>query len=265
MGQLCLGFRGSRLTMEAWDRKRNLVRRVSSIKRESAARRELGIERFRRKEGPLFLLDLVAAGGASGWFSGRFGNFLRRQFLSYLRARERRVALNGLAIYVPAGREQAAALRLLCLIPLPQPSGSLIRPMIRDPRLEPCRRLLPDDGAGDAPWLDLLSLPGVEVSKPGGALRVHGLEFAGVSGKDLLFGRGERVPARGYFPGITLRSDPPRGPAGVTIARVSPVHRNASGLLPAHHRSGTSGPRGRMAERPGSHFRLTGPASSLTL
>jgi hypothetical protein len=36
-------------------------------------------------------------------------------WLSYLRARERRVAVNGLAIYVPAGREQAAALRLLCL------------------------------------------------------------------------------------------------------------------------------------------------------
>jgi hypothetical protein len=58
-----------------------------------------------------------------------------------------------------------------------------------------------------------LSLPGVEaVSKPGGAsLRVDGREFAEVSGKDLRFGMGERVPARGYFPGISLRS-----PARVT-------------------------------------------------
>ena len=38
-------------------------------------------------------------------------------WLTYLRARERRVAVEGLAIYVPAGRERAAALRLLCLDP----------------------------------------------------------------------------------------------------------------------------------------------------
>ena len=38
-------------------------------------------------------------------------------WLDYLRARERRVAVEGLAIYVPAGRERSAALRLLCLDP----------------------------------------------------------------------------------------------------------------------------------------------------
>jgi len=268
-----LGFRGSRLTIEAWDRNRNLVRRISSIKRESAARLELVVERFGRKEGPLFLLDLGRPAGVESGrrserlvFRERFGNWLRRQFpgwklvelsaeanlefslspafprgflrhgqhgwaaiacppggdegaalsfgliwLSYLRERERRVAINGLAIYVPAGREQAAALRLLCLDPSaatfalfsytaddqvaqadPRDHGNL------DTRLEPCRRLLPDDAAGVAPWRDLLSLPGVEaVSKPSGAsLRVHGLEFAEVCGTDLLFGMGDRVPAR---------------------------------------------------------------------
>src|SRR5207237_2832248 len=38
-------------------------------------------------------------------------------WLSYLRARERRVSVEGLAIYVPAGRERAAALRLPFLNP----------------------------------------------------------------------------------------------------------------------------------------------------
>ena len=38
-------------------------------------------------------------------------------WLSYLRARERRVALEGLAIYLPAGEERSAALRVLCLDP----------------------------------------------------------------------------------------------------------------------------------------------------
>jgi hypothetical protein len=272
-GNFALGFRGSRLTIEAWDCKRNLVRRISSIRRESAARLELVVERFGRKEGPLFLLDLGRPAGVESGrrserlvFRERFGTFLRRQFpgwkltelsaeanlefslspafpraflrhgqhgwaaiacppdgdegatlsfgliwLSYLRARERRVAINGLAIYLPAGHEQAAALRLLCLDPSaatfalfsytpedqvaqedPRDHGNL------DTRLEPCRRLLPDDSEGNAWWRELLSLPGVEaVSKPGGAsLRVRGLEFAAFSGKDLLFGMGERVPAR---------------------------------------------------------------------
>ena len=69
------------MTIEAWDRKRNLVRRISSIKRESAARLELVIDRFRRKEGPVFLLHL-AGNRRSGRlvFRERFGNFLGRQF-----------------------------------------------------------------------------------------------------------------------------------------------------------------------------------------
>lgn len=268
-GNFALGFRGSRLTIEAWDCKRNLVRRIRSIRRESAARLELVVERFGRKEGPLFRLDLGRPAGVESGrrserlvFRERFGTFLRRQFpgwkltelsaeanlefspspafprsflrhgqhgwaaiacppdgdegaalpfgliwLSYLRARERRVAINGLAVYVPVGHEQAAALRLLCLDPStatfalfsytpenqvaqadPRDHGNL------DTRLEPCRRLLPDDSEGNAWWRELLSLPGVEaVSKPGGAsVRVRGLEFAEVSGKDLLFGMGER-------------------------------------------------------------------------
>ena len=272
-GNFALGFRGSRLTIEAWDRSRNLARRIIGIKRETVARMELVVERFGRKEGPLFLLDLARPAGVETGrrggrlvFRERFGMFLRSQFpgwklaelsaeanlefslspafprgflrhgqhgwaaiacppdgdegaalsfgliwLSYLRARERRTAVGGLAIYVPAGREQAAALRLLCLDPTAAtfalfsytPEDQVVRADPRDhgnldTRLEPCRRPGPEDAPGDAPWRDVLSLPGVEaVSKPGGAsLRVRGLEFAELSGKDLLFGVGERLPAR---------------------------------------------------------------------
>ena len=38
-------------------------------------------------------------------------------WLTYLRTRERRVAVEGLALYIPAGQERAAALRVLCLDP----------------------------------------------------------------------------------------------------------------------------------------------------
>ena len=231
------------------------------------------VERFGRKEGPLFLIDLGRPAGVEAGrrserlvFRERFGAFLRRQFpgwklaelsaeanlefslspafprgflkhgqhgwaaiacppegeegaalsfgliwLSYLRARERRTAILGLAIYVPAGREQAAALRLLCLDPAaatfalfsytPEDQVSRADPRDHgnlDTRLETCPRPVGEDAAGDAPWRDILSLPGVEaVSKQGGAsLRVRGLEFAELSGKDLLFGTGERVSAR---------------------------------------------------------------------
>ena len=116
-------------------------------------------------------------------------------------------------------------LRLLCLDPTaatfalfsytadgqadPRDHGNL------DTRLEPCRRLLPDDARATRRGLDLLSLPGVEaVSKPGGAsLRVHGLEFAEVSGRDLLSRHGPagsgartssgRNPERGRAPGVS--------------------------------------------------------------
>ena len=86
-GNFALGFRGSRLTLEAWDRNRNLARRIIGIKRESPARLELVVERFGRKEGPLFLIDLGRPAGVEAGrrserlvFRERFGTFLRRQF-----------------------------------------------------------------------------------------------------------------------------------------------------------------------------------------
>ncbi|MBV9507515.1 MAG: hypothetical protein JO323_21180 [Acidobacteriia bacterium] len=265
-----LEFRGSRLTLQAWDRARNLTRRIAGIQKASAARLELVVERFGGREGEMFLLDLSRRAGletgkrsARLIFRERFRLFLRRQFpewnlaeisaepnlefslspafpraflrsgqhgwaaigcplesdpgevvsfgliwLSYLRARESRVVIEGLAVYVPIGREQTAALRLLCLdgsaarfeLFAYSPEDYVVRIDPRDhgnldTRLEPCRHL-----ASDTPdtWREIASLPGVElVRKHNGAasLRVRGMEFAETSGTDLLFGLDRRQPA----------------------------------------------------------------------
>jgi hypothetical protein len=272
-----LEFRGSRLTIEAWDRTHNLSRRVTAIKDTSAARLELVVEHFGRREGQMFLIDLSRRAGAElGRRSGRlvfrerFRLFLRRQFpewklaelsaeanlefslspaypraylrhgqhgwaaiacpadadpggvltfgliwLSYLRARERRVTIEGLVIYVPQGQEQSTALRLLCLDPAaarfalfayspedhlltidPRDHGNL------DTRLDACRRSAPNQSEQ---WNRVASLPGVErVPKHDGraSLRVRGLEFAQFSGDgDLVFGIDDRQPARAHHAG----------------------------------------------------------------
>jgi hypothetical protein len=266
-----LDLRGSRLTLQAWDHTRNFSRRITDLKEATPARLELAVERFARREGRLFLLDLARRAGAElGRRSGRlvfrerFRLLLRRQFpdwqlaelsaeanlefslspafpraflrhgrhawaaiacpaegdpagvltfgliwLAYLRTRERRVTVEGLAIYVPSGRERLTALRLLCLDPAaaqfalfayseqdgvtavdPRDHGNL------DTRLEPCRR--PPPNQPDA-WQHIASLPGVErIPKHDGrtSLRVRGIEFAEISGGSLRFGLNERRPAR---------------------------------------------------------------------
>jgi len=270
-GNFTLEIRGSRLTLQAWDRTRNLTRRIVTIHDPDGARLELTVEHFARREGQMFLLDLARRSGAEmGRRSGRlvfrerFRLFLRRQFpewnlaevsaeanlefslspafpraflrhgqhgwaaiacppeadaaavlsfgliwLSYLRARERRVAIEGLAIYIPAGRERAAALRLLCLDPAAaryelftySPEDFVVRIDSRDygnldTRLEPCRRPAPNR---DETWRSIASLPGVErIPKHDGrtSLRVRGIEFGELAGGELRFGLGERLPAR---------------------------------------------------------------------
>ena len=266
-----LDMRGSRLTLQAWDRMRNWSRRITAITEANSGRLSMTVEHFARREGQMFLLDLSRRSGADlGKRSGRlvfrerFRLFLRRQFLewtldevsaeadlehslsptfpraflkhgqhgwaaiacppdadcsavlsfgliwlSYLRARERRVTLEGLAVYVPAGQERAAALRILCLDPQSArfelftytPDDDPLRAEPRDygnldTRLEPCRRPSPNLAE---PWRQLAALPGVErIPKHDGrtSLRVRGIEFAELSGNDLLFGIGERRPAR---------------------------------------------------------------------
>lgn len=266
-----LELQGSRLTLQAWDRTRNLSRRVLQVKESTAARLELTVERFARREGQLFLVDLARPSGAELGrrserlvFRERFRMFLRRQFpgwhlaelsaeanlefslspafpraflregqhgwaaiacppdgdasgvlsfgliwLDHLRQREQRVTMEGLAIYVPSGRERQTALRLLFLHPGaaqfalfsyseqdfvlrvdPKDHGNL------DTRLEPCRR--PPPRQADS-WASVTSLPGVErILKQDGraSLRIRGIEFADLSGGALRFGLTERRPAR---------------------------------------------------------------------
>ncbi len=262
-----LDLQGERLVLQAWDRHRNLTRRVLAVGESSPARMELTVERFAHRRGQFFLLDLGRRDGAlvgrrSGRlvFRERFRLFLRRQFpewklaelsaeaslqyslspaypraflrhgqhgwaalacppeadtaavltfgliwLDYLRSRERRIAIEGLALYVPAGLERPAALRAVCLDPVkvrlelftyslegfvvrvdPHDHGNI------DTRLETCRR--PDPNQVGA-WQRITNLPDVEtVPKADGrlSLRVHGLEFAELCGGELRFGIGER-------------------------------------------------------------------------
>ncbi len=294
--------RGSRLTLQAWDRTRNLTRHIVAIEDSTAARLELKVERFGRREGQLFLLDLGRRAGAEmGRRSGklvfreRFRLFLRRQFpswnlselsaeanlefslspaypraflrhgqhgwaaiacpaegdaaavlsfgliwLAYLRSRERRITIEGLAVYVPAGRERAAALRLLCLDPRAaryelfsyteedfvlridaHDHGNL------DTRLEPCRRAEPN--RHDV-WRRIAGLPGVErVPKHDGreSLRVRGLEFAELAGGELRYGLSERRPARaeetGELERIVQELDRLRSPGA--LDREHPLYR----------------------------------------
>jgi hypothetical protein len=268
-----LEVRGSRLTLQAWDRMRNWTRRITAITQANNARLEMTVERFARREGQMFLLDLSRKSGAEmGKKSGRlvfrerFRLFLRRQFpewtlvevtaeanlefslspsfpraclkhgqhgwaaiacppdgdaaavltfgliwLAYLRQREHRVTIEGLAVYVPVGRERAAALRILCL----NPSAARIElfpynehdDVVRadphdygnvDTRLEPCRHP-PPNMVGK--WERVTSLPGVErITKHDGrvSLRVRGIEFAEMADGQLYFGLNERTPARDH-------------------------------------------------------------------
>jgi hypothetical protein len=47
-----LEVRGSRVTLQAWDRDRNLTRRILSAKVSAAGRLELTVERFARRQVP---------------------------------------------------------------------------------------------------------------------------------------------------------------------------------------------------------------------
>jgi hypothetical protein len=258
-----LEMRGSRLTLAAWDRTRNWTRRIVKVASGGNARLEITVEKFARRQGQMWLLDLGRRGGAElGKRSGRlvfrerFRLLLMRQFpgwalaeisaepdlehtlspafprallkhgqhgwaaiacppegdtsavltfgliwLSHLRAREKRVAIEGLAIYLPAQKERSAALRVLCLNPdaarfeiftyddrddvmraEPRDYGNL------DTRLEQCRRPAPNRTEA---WQQIAQLPGVErVPKHDGrlSLRVRGIEFAEWIDGELRFG-----------------------------------------------------------------------------
>lgn len=300
-----LEVRASRLTLQAWDHTRNVTRRLVSAHLVTEGRLELTVERFPKKQGPAFVLDLARRSGAEMGrrtqrlvFRERFRLLLRRQFpgwtlaeisadpnleyslspsypraflrhgqhgwaaiaappesdangvltfgliwLSYLRARERKVTIEGLAIFAPAGAERATALRLRQLNPEaaqfavftyterdqlaaidPQDCGNL------DTRLEPCTR--PQPGRAH-PWTAITTHPAVEsVPRHDGrtSLRVRGIEFALLEGRDLLWGlnhAAQRKPAsERHLPEITrLIDEIDRARSAAPECRDHPLYR----------------------------------------
>jgi hypothetical protein len=264
--------RGSRLTIQVWDERRNLARRIAGVCEERPGRVELAIERFGGLEGRIFLTDLARPGafgqrrGERLVFREEFRRSLLRQFpdwriaelstepdledslspaypralvrnggtawaaiasppgagaggvltfgliwLDYVRRRERRVNVEGLALFLPQGEARATCLRLRLLDPRAArfavfvftPEGYEDRLDAADygnleTRLEAARTGEPAGAA--AAWAERLAeLPFVErVQRSDGSLslRVRGLEFARVNGAGLLFGLGRRAAAR---------------------------------------------------------------------
>lgn len=130
-------------------------------------------------------------------------------WLDYLRRRERRLTIEGLAIFVPQGGESSTSLRLRYLDPQlaqyalfvyspegfeervdPDDHGNL------DTRLEPCPAESP--GLSHPLAERLRRLDGVQtVPTPEGGLsfRIRGLELAHASAGELVFGLAEKRPA----------------------------------------------------------------------
>ena len=129
-------------------------------------------------------------------------------WLSYLRSRERRVFIEGLAIYLPVARERSTALRLRwlndtaarfeCFTYNDQDATVRIDPSDCgnvDTLLQPCREGAANQGADG---FGLAALPGVDqVRKHDGrvSLRVRGVEFGEVASGGMRFGLAEKRAA----------------------------------------------------------------------
>jgi hypothetical protein len=126
-------------------------------------------------------------------------------WLSYLRARERRLTVEGLALFLPAGRERTTCLRLRYLNPRAAQFAAFVQSEDGiddrvdladygnlDSRLEHCTRPEPDRDTTIDQWVDAIAaLEFVErVPRSDGAvsLRIRGLEFARATKTRLLFG-----------------------------------------------------------------------------
>ena len=274
-GSYALECRNGRLTLQAWDEKHNIARRVVGIDGDGPGRLNLRVERFGKRLGTVLLFDQARPGnygagrqGARLVFRELFRRFLRRQFpdwklallsteadlehslspayprallrrgasgwaalgapadsgnssgalsfgliwLDYLRRREKRLTVEGLALFLPEARQRTTCLRLRYLNPRaarfavfvysedgceqgidPRDYGNL------ETRLEPCRGR-PGSEFRRHDWLDRLSrLPDVEeiVSSDGSiSLRVRGIEFARTAGDSLLYGIGQKRVAQ---------------------------------------------------------------------
>jgi hypothetical protein len=82
--------RGACAQLQAWDERRNLVRRVIAIERETRGKLVLKVARFRKLEGTLELIDRrravrenIPLRSARLEFRERFRRFLRRQFPAF--------------------------------------------------------------------------------------------------------------------------------------------------------------------------------------
>ncbi len=134
-------------------------------------------------------------------------------WLDYLRRRERRITVEGLALFLPESEARPVCLRL----PFLNPRAARFAVFVYSPegyedRLDPsdygnlatelatCASLAPQIPSQIAGWIERLAgLPFVErVPRNDGALslRVRGLEFARATGTDLLFGVERKSAAR---------------------------------------------------------------------
>lgn len=266
-----LDLTNARLTLQAWDDRRNLARRITAVESERPGRLELTFERFGKRTGTLAIIDTArpqlqphALNGHRKVFREQFRRFLSRQFcgwkiaelsagpdlehslspayprgfvrqgsiawaaiaaspectdpaacltfgliwLDYLRAREPRLTVAGLAVFVPDGRHRSTALRIRLLDPQAAKfalflytadghehpadtadSGNL------DTHLAVCRQA---PGVHHPLVRHLSQLPHVEtVPQNDGSvvLRVRGLPFAVHRNGQLLFGLNQRQPA----------------------------------------------------------------------
>lgn len=177
-------------------------------------------------------------------------------WLDYLRARERAVNVEGLAVFLPAGRERTTCLRMRHLNPRAghytvflQTGDGFEDPLDLsdygnlDTHLDPCTRPLPDSMAQVAGWIrEIASQSGVEtVPRGDGAvsLRVRGLEFARFHGGVLMWGLETRRPALasnlGEIAGLAREIGRFRSPVG---ARQHPLYsRSPEGWLESQVRS----------------------------
>lgn len=89
-GNLVLETRNGRLNLQAWNDRRNLVRRVTGIESQTRGKLVLRIQRFGQRTGTLSLVDLRRSAGENVTlessrleFREQFRSFLRHQFPTY--------------------------------------------------------------------------------------------------------------------------------------------------------------------------------------
>jgi hypothetical protein len=256
-----LTARNGALTVECWDERRNLVRRIRAVRAEKRGRIDLEVEKFGARTGIISLLDLADRANAGAARHGtrlkyreQFRKSLRRQFpawriaelstepdlhrslspvyprallrkgatgiaaigaaedaldtdgvlsfgliwLDYLRRRETRIHIEGLAIFVPVQAQVTTCHRVRFLDPARATYSVFVhnggQEDLVDPgdytnfqtRLESCPSSMPQD------WADRIAqIAGVDRrDKADGSvsLSIRGLEFARIAGGRLLFG-----------------------------------------------------------------------------